>query len=255
MVPWRLWYLFVLPELGHIDESTSPLAQIVQFPEAFDFPARRPPDHLHYVGHLSATRPQSVEDFPWERLDGRPLIYASAGTIAIERNGKALRRILEACVGVDAQLVMGLGQWVDGGGVRNLVQPDIMPDNAIVVGFAPQIKLLERADLMITHGGINSVNEALLNGVPLVVMPRDGDQPGAAARVAAAGVGLTTSFDRTPAEQLRKLIVRALNDTDIRAKAKRMQQAISSAGGAIHAAEITERALQTRRPVLRREFA
>ena len=57
------------------------LAQICQFPEGFDFPRRELPGCFHYVGplHDAADRPQVP--FPYDRLDGRPLVYASLGTI------------------------------------------------------------------------------------------------------------------------------------------------------------------------------
>ncbi len=69
-----------LPRLASPDDSFSRLAQICQMPERFDFPRRALPPNFHYVGPLRRPRP-SVVDFPWHRLDGRPLVYASLGTL------------------------------------------------------------------------------------------------------------------------------------------------------------------------------
>ena len=55
--------------------------------------------------------------------------------------------------------------------------------------FLPQVALLERAALLVTHGGNNSVTEALTAGVPMVVLPFSTDQFAGAAAVEAAGLG------------------------------------------------------------------
>src|SRR5262249_25445407 len=65
-----------LPVHRSTDESFSPLAQICQMPRAFDFPRNDLPATFHYVGPLRRDPPKPVA-FPWERLDGRPLVYGS----------------------------------------------------------------------------------------------------------------------------------------------------------------------------------
>jgi zeaxanthin glucosyltransferase len=98
----------------------------------------------------------------------RPLIYASMGTL---QNGveRVFQVIAEACAGLDAQLVLSLGT-----GFENLAP---LAGNPIVVGYAPQLELLRRSALTITHGGLNTVLESLSVGVPLVVIPVTNDQP------------------------------------------------------------------------------
>jgi zeaxanthin glucosyltransferase len=64
-----------------------------------------------------------------------------------------------------------------------------IPSNAIVVSKAPQIELLKRAALCITHAGINTALESLAQGVPMVAIPIGFDQPGVAARIAYHGAG------------------------------------------------------------------
>ena len=121
-------------------------------------------------------------DFPRERLDGRPIIYASMGTL---QNGLEwiFRVILEACAGLDAQLVLSLGGNMDPAAFSGTA------GNAVVVRFAPQLELLERATLCITHAGLNTALESLACGVPMVAIPITNDQPGAAARIAWCGAG------------------------------------------------------------------
>ena len=74
---------------------------------------------------------------------------------------------------------------------RNLNPGDLerIPPNTVVVRIAPQIELLKRAALCITHAGLNTALEALAQGVPMVAIPTGYDQPGVPARIAYHGVG------------------------------------------------------------------
>jgi UDP:flavonoid glycosyltransferase YjiC (YdhE family) len=86
-------------------------------------------------------------------------------------------------MGLDAQLVISLG------GGNNPESLPNLPGNPLVVGYAPQLELLEKATLTITHAGMNTTLECLTNGVPMVAIPVANDQPGIAARIAWTGVG------------------------------------------------------------------
>ncbi len=240
-----------LPPYARIEDGYSSLAQISQLCPEFDFPRTQLPPTFHYIGSLAANRSgTSTDTFPWERLNGRPLMFASLGTVPDPANLRVFRRILAACAGLDAQLVLALGKWNDEGpSVREKLGP--LPGDPLVVEFAPQLALLDRAALLITHGGVNTVLESLCRGVPIVALPRSGDQKGMGARVEYAGVGLRTSFQRGTPQELRGLVQRVLAEDVFRQRARHLQQALQQAGGASRAAEIAEQALLTRRPVPR----
>ena len=241
----KRWGLARLPTIDH---TFSLLAQVSQLCAEFDF-ARRLPDVFHYVGSLATNRRMQTEQpFPWERLDGRPLIFASLGAIAYSDNVPMFRKILAACAGIDAQLVLTLGGYDDDTVRAKLGE---IPANALVVDFAPQQALLDRAALLVTHAGVNSVLEALSRGVPMVALPRNADQPAMAARIAHAGVGLLGSFRRTTAWQLHELVERVLAEQTFRQRAQDMQKALAAAGGARRAADIAEEALLAQKPVRR----
>jgi zeaxanthin glucosyltransferase len=244
-----------LTPLKRIDETFSSLAQISQLCEELDFPRRELPDVFHYIGSLAAERRMKTDDqFPWDRLDGRPLVLASLGTVPDPANLPVFRSILAACAGLDVQLVLALGKWDDEDeSIRDRLGR--VPDNAIVVDFAPQLALLDRAALLVTHAGVNSVLESLHRGVPVVALPRSVDQPAMAARVAHTGAGLVGSFRRAGVETIRGLVQRALTDETIRRRAKELQQAMIAAGGVTRAADLAEEALATRRPVRRQSTA
>ena len=70
---------------------------------------------------------------------------------------------------------------------RELLEP--VPDHWIVEEYLPQPALVRRSDLVITHGGNNTITEALTAGVPLIVGPLSTDQFAGAADIERAGVG------------------------------------------------------------------
>jgi MGT family glycosyltransferase len=224
-------------------DAFSPFAQIVQQNPEFDFPRRRLPDCFHYVGPIRAsTRPEIA--FPWEELDGRPLIYASLGTV--NRHGHVYRAIAESCAGLDAQLVVSLG------GAGEPEDFSGLPGSPLVVRFAPQLDLLKRAILTITHGGLNSVLESLAEGVPLVAIPINFDQFGVAARIRWTATGEFVKAAGLRVEKLERAVRKVFSEPHYRENARRMQNAIAQNGGAACAAGIIEEVVRTRKPCLRR---
>ncbi len=239
---------WALRPFRHIDQSYSPLAHISQlFPE-LDFPRRACPACLHRVGSLTADRIAADVEFPWERLDGRPLIYASVGTVADPRNRPVYAKISAACADLDAQLVMTRGKWNQDSAGRE--DSHDLPGAPLVVDFAPQLAMLDRAAVLITHAGLNTTLEAVSRGVPMVALPRSADQPGNAARIEYSGAGLRASFHHSPPAELRRVIERVLTEDTFRRRAQELQQAMRAAGGVQRAAEIAEQALTTYCPGL-----
>ncbi|MBR8836510.1 MAG: glycosyl transferase family 1 [Stigonema ocellatum SAG 48.90 = DSM 106950] len=181
--------------------------------------------------------------FPFEKLTLAPLIYASMGTIQ-NRLMDIFHHIAEACVGLDVQLVISLGSGISPESLPKL------PGSPLVVGYAPQLELLKKATLTITHAGLNTTLESLSNGVPLVAIPIATDQPGVAARIAWTGTGEFVPLSGLSFPKLREAIKRVLTEESYKQNATRLQQAIGRAGGVSRAADIVEQVVSTRKPVL-----
>ncbi|MBV8454356.1 MAG: glycosyl transferase, partial [Deltaproteobacteria bacterium] len=113
----------------------------------------------------------------------------------------------------------------------------------IIVKQAPQLELLQRTSVCVTHAGLNTVLESLAQGVPLVAIPVTFDQPGVAARIAGKQTGLVTSLDKLTAEHLSTLLSEVLSNPTYRANAGKVQQAIVSANGLSLAADLIEDSL------------
>jgi UDP:flavonoid glycosyltransferase YjiC (YdhE family) len=117
-----------------------------------------------------------------------------------------------------------------------------VPQNAIVVNHAPQLELLKKASVCITHAGFNTVLEALAQGVPQVAIPVTNDQPGVAARIAAHQTGVVASLEELTVSYLSTLVDEVLNNSMYRDNAGKFQQAIAKTNGLSRAASLLEEA-------------
>ena len=214
--------------------TDSKLAIITQSPEVFDYPDIPWPAEYHYSGPFYDGEGREPVPFEWEKLDGRPLIYASLGTIV---NG--INYVHEAIIAAaeklpEVQLVFAVGKNV------NLASLGTIPSNTIIVRAAPQIELLKRASLCVTHAGLNTTLEALGLGVPLVAIPFGYDQPGNAARIAYHRVGEFMRLEDFTASGLLALICKVLNNPSYREKAGYFREAIAAAKGLDVACDVIE---------------
>ena len=217
--------------------TLSPLASITQVPRAFDFENPNWPSQFHHTGPFHDGKGRENVDFPWDRLTGEPLIYASMGTIL---NGRVdVFRTIAAALAKhkDLQLVLSVGGQVD----PEQIGP--VPSNTIIVKRAPQLELLKRASVCITHAGLNTVLESLAQGVPQVAIPVAYDQPGVAARIADKQTGVVTSLDKLSADHLSTVLKEVLNNSTYRDNALKLKKAIAKANGLSVAADLIEQSL------------
>lgn len=223
----------------HIDDVFAGRPTITQLPRALEFPRIAQPANLFYSGPLRDThRPKRANTFPWDRLNGKPLVYASLGTIRNDRP-EVFRVILDACAALDVQLVLSLG-----GG--KLLPKDFtsLRGDPVVVHYAPQGDLLPRASLTINCAGLNTVLDSLAHGVPLVAIPIGEDQPGVAARVEAAGVGRVEPARSLSLRRLKEAIAEVRRDGRYRESAIGMRKHLQDINAIALAAGIVERILR-----------
>jgi MGT family glycosyltransferase len=232
-----------LRELERSTDLLSPLAQIAQLPLALEFDVPDLPAVLHYTGPFVDRDARAAVEFPWDRLDGRPLVYASLGTL---QNGSEenFRILAEGCAGLEAQLVISLGGGLDPDRVGRLA------GDPVVVRYAPQLELLQRAAAVITHAGLNTTLESLAEGLPLVCIPLGNDQPGVAARVVAKGAGVAIPRQKLTVDRVRAAVRAVLEEEKYRVAARRVQAAMAELDGPERAADIIEKTLGMERQLL-----
>src|SRR5258707_1161706 len=214
----------------------SDLPWITQCPREFDFESPHWPKQFQYAGPFHDGKGRPELNFPWDRLTGEPIVYASMGTVQ-NSNAQVFRTIVAAVSkhkGLQLVLVIG-----------NVLRPEQIgpvPNNAIVVNNAPQLDLLKKASVCITHAGCNTVLEALTQGVPQIAIPVTNDQPGVAARIAGKKTGKTTSLDGLDVANLSALLDEVLNNPLYRDNSRAIQKAIAKRNGLSVAADLLEQA-------------
>ena len=222
------------------NSTVSPLLWVTQTPRDFDFDCAPDLPQFHYSGPWHDGYGRIPVEFPWERITGEPIVYVSMGTL---QNGvtETFRAIAASAKKLkDLQFVLVIGNQI------TPEQLDETASNVLTVAYAPQIELLKHSSLCITHAGLNTALEALGAGVPLLAIPITNDQPGVAARIAHKEVGLVISQDDLSSSDLPGLITQAVEDSRIRANARRLSESISKTDGLAIAARLIEKALGLR---------
>ncbi|HEY0962248.1 MAG TPA: nucleotide disphospho-sugar-binding domain-containing protein [Pseudomonadales bacterium] len=146
-----------------------------------------------FVGPLLARRAREGSAAPVEH-DARPLAYVSLGTI-FNRDHDLLRRIAGVLTDGGWRVLVSLGDATAGNSGE-------WPAGVDVRAFVDQIGVLREAKLFVTHGGMNSVSEALAQAVPLVVIPQGVDQHVVARRAASLGAALVVEHEQASADNL-----------------------------------------------------
>ncbi len=180
--------------------------------------------------------PESRPDpFDFSRLDGRPLVLVSLGTIQFT-NDAFFRLVMEEFANFPAQFVLAAGPGSD---PTRLGPP---PENFIVVPTYPQLPLLERATAFITHGGLGSIHEGLWHGVPMVAVPQHFEQ----LRNSRAAQGAAIILDdraygrEVSPRDLRAALEKVIADPGYRAASRQLGESLRSGGGAKAAADTIE---------------
>jgi len=178
---------------------------------------------------------------------GRPFVFASLGTLQGDRFG-LFQRIAEACRDLDVQLLIAHCGRLD----RRQEQRLLKAGASWVTDFAPQRAVLARADAVVTHAGLNTVLDALEAGVPSLALPIAFDQPGVAARVMHAGVGLKLDPRLASRRRIVQGLRRLLREPDFAQRARLLGDEVRAAGGAPRAAQLIEAVLGVESPALQR---
>lgn len=163
--------------------------ELVVSPKELDFPQAVASSRRIYIGScVEVSRQDGSFDWSWLAYD-KPLLYCSLGTYS--HVYRYSRRLFDAVIGAllqrdDLQAVVQVGTCAE---IEAFGEQ--LPERIRLVKHAPQLEILARAQIFITHGGLSSVREAIYFGVPMLVFPCWNEQPGNAARVIHHGLGLS----------------------------------------------------------------
>ena len=197
-------------------------------PFADDFPE----DRFHFIGPSVYDRREA--DFP---TLSKQVIYVSVGTI-LKGTDRFFRACIEAFREQNGTVVLSVGNSFDTAKLGDI------PDNFLVCNRVPQMAVLKQASLFITHGGMNSVSEAQICGVPMVVIPFVSDQPVNAEQVARLGLGKILDYKTITPTSLKDTAFATLSDETVLKNVQAMKEMVAHAPGNAGAVDIIEKYCQ-----------
>ncbi len=216
---------------------------------------KNPPD-LNLVYTLEEYQPYR-EDFPkeqykflgasiYDRPEGafqitkseNPVIYISLGTV-VKGAVSFFRKCIRAFQDEDVTVIMSVGRNFD---IKKL---GVLPANFYVYNSVPQLSVLKMADVFVTHGGMNSVSEAMYYGVSMVAIPFMTDQPVNARRIEELGLGRQLSYKKISSDALKEVVFSIMKDSvilkNVAAMQKKIAECPSNQGGAEYIMDYYER--------------
>jgi UDP:flavonoid glycosyltransferase YjiC (YdhE family) len=200
---------------------------------SFEYPRRRLPAQIHFVGPMLPAPPASF-DPPgwWADLDRGPrVVHVTQGTVATE----ASQLVRPTLSGLAGEEVLVVATTPDPAGLGDV------PANARVAAFIPHSALLPHVDVLVTNGGYGGVQAALAAGVPMVAAGASQDKPEVCQRVAWSGTGIDLGTASPTPERIREAVLAVLAGTSYRAAAERLRAECASHDGPGEAALLLER--------------
>lgn len=161
----------------------------------------------------------------------RPLVYMSLGS-QIYHQPALFRRVMAAVSDRPVQLLLAAAE------LAGSAELGPLPANVVVARYVPQLQILERAAAFVTHGGANSVMEAIACGVPLLIAPICNDQFHQAHFVTRAGVGSTLDLATATTDDVWRALATLLADGPIRARMAALAASYRGRDGAAESARL-----------------
>ncbi|MBB5867491.1 MGT family glycosyltransferase [Allocatelliglobosispora scoriae] len=227
--------------------TMSPLLYVQAGSLAAEYPRRRIPPQVHFVGVIDESRDRFDPPQWWHEVaeSTRPVVHVTQGTVATQAES-LLIPAMRALADDDVLVVATTG----GPDVATL---GAVPRNARVAPLIPHSALLPHVTVMITNGGYGAMQTALAHGIPLVMAGTSEDKPDACARVEYVGAGIDLRTATPDDASIRDAVLRVLHDPRFRAGAETVAADLARHHGAAEAAALIENLAAARRPVLRQE--
>lgn len=188
------------------------------------------PSHMKFVGPVKG-RPNDAP-FDWDKLNASttPKIFVSLGTLLVDIRKAFFEKIIAAFADQPVTIVAA-------------TPPEIFeewPDNFIVNSFVPQSAVMQQMDMVICHGGFNTVNDTFRNGLPMLITPIAYDHFHIAKLIEQAGCGISIRYKRLRVEALRETVFELLENPGYREAAREVRNTFTLAGGNDKAVELLE---------------
>lgn len=186
-----------------------------------------------FSGHYAFVGPSVFSNALPEKKKGRPLIYISMGTVINDRPD-FYGKCMEALKSLNVDVILSCGNTVSREKLGTL------PEHIRVYPYVDQLAVLAKADVFLTHCGMNSVSESLYMAAPMILYPQTNEQYAVARRVAEIGAGILLKEDS--AEGIRTAVQEILENRAYGNAAALCSADFRACPGAAGAAEFIENA-------------
>ena len=197
-----------------------------------------------FSGHYAFVGPSVFSDAVPDKKKARPLVYISLGTVINDRPD-FYNKCIEALKDMDVDVLISCGMALD----REKL--GVLPENVRVEPYVDQLDVLSRADVFLTHCGMNSVSESLYMATPMVLYPQTGEQAAVARRAAELGAGIrlvkswseiTSSTKPDTVKGIRAAVQSVLDNASYRDAAAECSRDFRACSGVSGAADFIENA-------------
>jgi UDP:flavonoid glycosyltransferase YjiC (YdhE family) len=186
----------------------------------FDFQSQALPANHHYVGFLLWEPKSELPE--WLRHPGDPFALVTVSSVPQDDEPKLAATALHALANRPVRTVLTLAPE------HERQELGEIPNNARLEGFVPHTPVLQRSKILVSHAGHGIVSKALYNGVPMVLLPWDRDQPGVAARAEQLGVAAVVPRTRFNREEVESAVAAIFDNSELRETAKRTAERLQS---------------------------
>ncbi|WP_436864683.1 macrolide family glycosyltransferase [Bacillus fungorum] len=176
-----------------------------------------------FIGPSFVRRKTNIK-FPLELLKDKKVIYLSMGTL-LEGLEPFFNTCIDAFSNFEGVVVMAIGDRND---ISKIKQA---PDNFIIAPYVPQSEVLSEADVFITHGGMNSVHDAIYFNVPFVIIPHDKDQPMIAQRLTELEAAHRLMKEYVNVQTLKEAVTDVLSNEKYKHGIRKLKDSFLECGG------------------------
>ena len=175
-------------------------------------------------------REEDMGDFPIEQLQDKKVIYISLGTIN-NQISEFYEMCMEAFKDFDGVVVLSVGKKCQISDFTHI------PANFIVRPYVPQLEVLKHASLFLTHSGLNSVKEAILSVVPMLLFPMVNDQFLVAKQVESMGCGIRMIWKEATSSIIKEKAWEVMNEPNYEKACQKLRLEFEKTGGMKQAAD------------------
>ncbi|MDB4923258.1 nucleotide disphospho-sugar-binding domain-containing protein [Mucilaginibacter sp.] len=188
------------------------------------------PANMKFVGPVKGRPNQAA--FDWERLAKAttPKVFVSLGTLLVDIRKEFFQKLITAFTDQPITIVAATNQDIF----------EVWPDNFIVNGFVPQTELMPHMDMVICHGGFNTVNDTFINGLPMLITPIAYDHFHTAKLIEKAGCGISIRYKRLRIADLKNAVFELLENPEYRNASIKIKETFIAAGGNDKAVQLLE---------------